>query len=134
MSTTYASQGRPAQSPGLRAAAAAVVVATAVVIVAVAGFAFGRHVDAHSTSPAAAHTAVVIQPLPSRSASVVSLQQQLSQLHLYNGTVDGIMGPKTIAAIASVQREAGLPQTGKMNAATQNALDYYLANDLPGSG
>jgi hypothetical protein len=137
MSTTYTSPGGSTQSSGVRAAAAgvaAVLVVAVVAIVAVAGFAFGRHADAQSTPAATAHTAVVIHSLPAHSTSAVSLQQELAQLHLYSGAIDGIVGPETRAAISSVQREAGLPQTGKMNAATHNALDYYLANDLPGSG
>ena len=61
------------------------------------------------------------------SASVKTLQQQLGQLNYYEGPVDGIMGPQTIAAVKDLQRQAGLPQTGTMNAATQKALDNYLA-------
>jgi peptidoglycan hydrolase-like protein with peptidoglycan-binding domain len=38
------------------------------------------------------------------------------------------MGPQTIAAIQDLQRQAGLPQTGQMNAATQAALANYLAH------
>ena len=68
------------------------------------------------------------------SATVTTLQQQLAQLHLYAGSIDGLMGPETSAGITAIQREAGLAQTGKMNSATQTALNYYLANDLPGSG
>jgi len=60
------------------------------------------------------------------SASVKKLQQQLGQLNYYEGADDGIMGPQTIAAIKDLQRQAGLPQTGQMNAATQAALNNYL--------
>ena len=56
------------------------------------------------------------------------LQQELGQLNYYEGSVDGIMGPQTIAAIKDLQRQANLPQTGTMNAATQAALANYLAN------
>jgi Putative peptidoglycan binding domain len=62
------------------------------------------------------------------SASVKKLQQELGQLNYYEGPVDGIMGPQTVAAIKDLQRQAGLPQTGTMNAATQKALDNYLAH------
>jgi peptidoglycan hydrolase-like protein with peptidoglycan-binding domain len=37
------------------------------------------------------------------------------------------MGPQTTAAIEDLQRQADLPQTGTMNAATQKALENYLA-------
>jgi Putative peptidoglycan binding domain len=134
MSTTYTSPGGSTQSSSVRAAVVAVFVVAVVAIVAIAGFAFGRHADAQSAPAPTAHTAVVIHHLPAHSTSAVTLQEQLAQLRLYNGAIDGIIGPETRAAISSVQREAGLPQTGRMNAATHNALDYYLANDLPGSG
>jgi peptidoglycan hydrolase-like protein with peptidoglycan-binding domain len=44
------------------------------------------------------------------------------------GAADRIMGPQTTAAIKDLQRQANLPQTGTMNAATQAALDNYLAH------
>jgi peptidoglycan hydrolase-like protein with peptidoglycan-binding domain len=62
------------------------------------------------------------------SAVVKTLQQQLGQLNYYEGPVDGIMGPQTTAAIRDLQRQAGLPQTGTMNPATQAALASYLAH------
>ena len=67
-------------------------------------------------------------PAVTPSASVKQLQQELGQLNYYEGPVDGIMGPQTTAAITDLQRQAGLPQTGTMNAATQKALDNYLAH------
>ena len=75
---------------------------------------------AQPTTPA--HPAVV------PSASVKKLQQELGQLNYYEGPVDGIMGAQTTAAIKDLQRQAGLPQTGTMNAATQAALDNYLVH------
>ena len=62
------------------------------------------------------------------SAAVMQLQRELGQLNYYEGPVDGITGPQTIAAIKDLQRQAGLPQTGQMNAATQAALANYLAH------
>ena len=62
------------------------------------------------------------------SAAVMKLQQELGQLNYYEGPDDGIMGPQTIAAITYLQRDAHLPQTGQMNAATQAALASFLAH------
>jgi hypothetical protein len=76
-----------------------------------------------STSPAQP-TAPAAVP----SASVKKLQQELGQLNYYEGPVDGFMGPQTTAAIKDLQRQANLPQTGTMNAATQAALDNYLVH------
>ena len=75
---------------------------------------------AQPTTPAA--------PAVTPSASVKKLQQELGQLNYYEGPVDGVMGPQTVAAIQDLQRQAGLPQTGTMNAATQKAMDNYLAH------
>jgi hypothetical protein len=82
-----------------------------------------------SSSPAVtpvtpAHPVTPVQP----SAAVKTLQRQLGQLNYYEGPVDGVLGPQTIAAIKDLQRQAGLPQTGQMNAATQAALANYLAH------
>ena len=70
------------------------------------------------------HPVTPVQP----SAAVEQLQRELGQLNYYEGPVDGVMGPQTIAAIKDLQRQAGLPQTGQMNAATQAALANYLAH------
>jgi len=70
------------------------------------------------------HPVTPVQP----SAAVMQLQRELGQLNYYEGPVDGIMGPQTTAAIQDLQRQAGLPQTGQMNAATQAALANYLAH------
>ncbi len=70
------------------------------------------------------HPVTPVQP----STAVMQLQRELGQLNYYEGPVDGLMGPQTIAAIQDLQRQAGLPQTGQMNAATQAALANYLAH------
>jgi hypothetical protein len=79
-----------------------------------------------STSPAQPTTPASPAVVP--SASVKKLQQELGQLNYYEGPVDGVMGPQTTAAIKDLQRQANLPQTGTMNAATQKALDNYLVH------
>jgi hypothetical protein len=80
---------------------------------------------ANPTTPAnPSHPVTPVQP----STAVMQLQRELGQLNYYEGPVDGLMGPQTIAAINDLQRQAGLPQTGQMNAATQAALANYLAH------
>ena len=84
-----------------------------------------RATPATPSNPATpSHPVTPVQP----SASVMQLQRQLGQLNYYEGPVDGLMGPQTIAAVQDLQRQAGLPQTGQMNAATQAALSNYLAH------
>ena len=82
---------------------------------------------AQPSAPAASPAQPTTPAVPP-SASVKTLQQQLGQLNYYESPVDGIMGPQTIAAIKDMQRQAGLPQTGTMNPATQAALASYLAH------
>ena len=108
------------------------VIAAALVVLAVVGL---THTTSTSTPAPAASTsapdatpAQPTTPAVTPSASVKQLQQELGQLNYYEGPVDGLMGPQTIAAIKDLQRQAGLPQTGTMNAATQKALDNYLAH------
>jgi Putative peptidoglycan binding domain len=116
-----------------------VVAATAVVVALVAlavGLSHSHSSQAPATNSTPTSTAVPAQPAtpvsPARpvqpSAAVVKLQQELSQLNYYEGSDDGIMGPQTIQAITYLQRDAGLPQTGQMNAATQAALAHFLAH------
>jgi hypothetical protein len=61
------------------------------------------------------------------TAAVETLQRELGQLNYYEGPITGTMNTQTVAAIKDLQRDAGLPQTGTMNAATQQALVKMLA-------
>src|ERR1700735_2032532 len=116
-----------------------VVAATAVVVALVAlavGLSHSHSSQAPATNSTPTSTAVPAQPAtpvsPARpvqpSAAVGKLQQELGPLNYYEGSDDGIMGPQTIQAITYLQRDAGLPQTGQMNAATQAALAHFLAH------
>ena len=62
------------------------------------------------------------------SPSISKLQTELAQLNYYDGTITGHINTGTVHAIENLQRAAGLPQTGSMNVATTNALDYQLAH------
>jgi len=121
------------------------VAAAALIVLAISGLTGGSHPAPRATasqpaSPAqpsanpaqpsapAASPAQPATPAVPPPAAVKTLQQQLGQLNYYEGPVDGIMGPQTIAAVKDLQRQAGLPQTGTMNPATQAALASYLAH------
>jgi peptidoglycan hydrolase-like protein with peptidoglycan-binding domain len=56
-----------------------------------------------------------------------SLQQSLAEAGYYEGSVDGIYGPETVAAVEALQREHGLPVTGTVDTATAAALESELA-------
>jgi hypothetical protein len=153
MSTEYYTDDRPATSqpdtshrtprPGnqgpswyrIWAIVIGTIIAAALIILAAVGLTH-NHATAHTPAPAAsaatsapaspAQPTTPASPAVVPSASVKKLQQELGQLNYYEGPADGIMGPQTAAAIKDLQRQAGLPQTGTMNAATQAALDNYL--------
>ena len=83
----------------------------------------------HGQPGAPGHPAQQHHPTPvTPSPTVVTLQKELGQLNYYEGPVDGIMGPQTVQSIQYLQRDAGLPQTGQMNSATQAALANFLAH------
>ena len=109
-----------------------VVIAAALIVLAAVGLTHttspSTPAPAASTSAPATNPAQPTTPAVTPSATVKQLQQELGQLNYYEGPVDGLMGPQTIAAIKDLQRQAGLPQTGTMNAATQKALENYLAH------
>lgn len=55
-------------------------------------------------------------------AETAALQVALRSAGLYSGTVDGIAGPGTTAAVTAAQRNAGLPADGVAGPATRRAL------------
>ena len=56
------------------------------------------------------------------SGNVAALQVALRATGDYSGTVDGLAGPATTAAVASFQRRMGLPADGLAGARTRRAL------------
>ena len=56
-----------------------------------------------------------------------TLQQSLLDAGYYQGAVDGVYGPTTVAAIEALQSAHGLPTTGTVDKATAAALEGDLA-------
>ena len=54
---------------------------------------------------------------------VLAIQRGLARLGLYDGSVDGIAGPKTREAIVRYQSREGLPITGLPSSALRKRLD-----------
>jgi len=52
----------------------------------------------------------------------MQVQQKLQNEELYRGTIDGIMGPATWEALMKFQSTNRLPETGKLDPATMEAL------------
>ena len=67
-------------------------------------------------------------PAATPSPAIETLQRELGQLNYYEGPITGTMNNQTVVAITYLQRDAHLPQTGTMNAATQQALVTMLAH------
>ncbi|GEL22550.1 hypothetical protein PSU4_15040 [Pseudonocardia sulfidoxydans NBRC 16205] len=84
----------------------------------------------HSTSHTPSHSVTPVEPVTpvAPSAAIETLQKELGRLNYYEGPVTGVMNTQTTQAITYLQRDAHLPQTGTMNAATQAALANFLAN------
>ena len=57
---------------------------------------------------------------------VSALQTDLRALGYYQGEIDGIFGPQTVAAIESFQEDNGLPVTGLVDPPTQAAIQAAL--------
>ncbi len=58
------------------------------------------------------------------SKFIVEIQGDLKQLGYYKGAVDGLYGPKTIAAIKAFQKARGIAVTGNID---QGTYSYIIA-------
>lgn len=61
------------------------------------------------------------------SSYTATLQQALTDAGYYTGAVDGVYGPETVAAVEALQSANGLPVTGTVDKATEEALQEALA-------
>ncbi len=59
---------------------------------------------------------------PLSDPTLADIQTALAQLKMYSGSVDGLAGPKTRAAIAKFQQEAGLEPTGEIDPLLLDAI------------
>ena len=91
--------------------------------------------DSRNYSPTDSGRPALVSPEPSitapkpklddkekRKLQVMRVQIALKQLGLYNGEIDGILGPKTREAITFFQRVKDLTPNGRMTTETLNAL------------
>lgn len=62
------------------------------------------------------------------------VQTRLAELNYYKIRVDGIWGPKTLAAVKSFQRDYGLVADGIVGARTEKALGVQLSSSSSSSG
>lgn len=59
---------------------------------------------------------------PTADPVVRDIQSALQEMAMYDGTVDGVAGPKTLAAIRAFQKRAGLEPNGKAGAPLLDAI------------
>jgi len=136
---TTSTHATPAPAPSTTGRTVLIALGSAVAGAAiVAGLAFGLGAFGSAT-PAASTTTPTVVPSsstahhhvtpvtpPAPSETVIVLQRELGQLNYYEGPITGTMNEQTVQAITYLQRDAHLPQTGTMNAATQAALQHML--------
>jgi peptidoglycan hydrolase-like protein with peptidoglycan-binding domain len=60
------------------------------------------------------------------SAYVTAVQQDLATAGYYDGAIDGVYGPQTVAAVEALQTASGLPVTGAVDNGTAAALQAEL--------
>jgi peptidoglycan hydrolase-like protein with peptidoglycan-binding domain len=144
MSTTTSTRNHPttpAPAPSTSGRTVLISLGSAVAGAAVvAGLAFGLGAFGSAAPTTSGATTPVVVPSSSTahhhvtpvtpvapSETIIVLQRELGQLNYYEGPVTGTMNEQTVQAITYLQRDAHLPQTGTMNAATQAALQHMLA-------
>jgi len=86
--------------------------------------------SAITPTPSPSHSVVPTpKPTPSKPSEAIKLlQRELGQLNYYEGAVTGYNTPATVAAVKDLQRDAQLPRTGALDAATEAALINFLVN------
>ena len=60
------------------------------------------------------------------SRMVIRVQAALMRLGFYDGDIDGLLGPKTRAALRAFQQTEGIPQTGRLDIATLTRLGISI--------
>ena len=64
----------------------------------------------------------------SRGDEVIQIQTKLKRWGYYNGSIDGIYGSQTLAAVKYFQRKNGLTQDGIAGVATLQAMGIYTSS------
>lgn len=65
---------------------------------------------------------LVVIELVERDLRVSQVQKHLQAAGVYNGAIDGVLGPQTREALRQYQARRGLPTTGELDEATRKAL------------
>ncbi|MCR6673355.1 peptidoglycan-binding protein [Devosia ginsengisoli] len=81
------------------------------------------------TTGSVAAPAPVIPAAPVGNSDAFAVQKKLTELGLFNGTVDGFYGPMTANAIRAFEERNGMTPTGAM---TRDVIDAILRADTAG--
>jgi len=73
-------------------------------------------------------------PADSDIQLITAIQRELARLGLYSGTIDGISGARTLAAISAYENAAGLSVSGPPTAALLEAMKQPLPQPAAPSG
>ncbi len=84
-----------------------------------------------SRAAAASQAAPAAAPVDANKELLTAIQRELARLGLYTGTIDGLYGPRTKAAIATWQTAAGIAATGEPTPALLAALSKPVAAAAP---
>lgn len=79
-------------------------------------------VNSPSTSSSASDAMNPGQGGEATASEIKQAQQQLKSQGLYNGPIDGVLGPDTKTALSKFQQSNGLPQTASLDQATRARL------------
>ena len=71
--------------------------------------------------------------LPEASEAVRALQSALTDVSLFRGVIDGRYGDPLLAAVDTLQRDAGIPVDGEYGPQTDAALRQLYARVVPGT-
>jgi peptidoglycan hydrolase-like protein with peptidoglycan-binding domain len=75
---------------------------------------------ASEASPSASPSLSASTPAPANN--VATAQQRLKDDGYYSGTIDGVLGPNTVAALRAYQRDHRLSVTGRLDSPTVRSL------------
>lgn len=87
-----------------------------------------------SGSASASATGQAIQGRSLARNDVVLIQQALRQEGFYQGTADGVWGPRTASALMQFQQQNSLGATGSLNSTTLDQLGVQLNSSASASG
>jgi peptidoglycan hydrolase-like protein with peptidoglycan-binding domain len=104
------------------------------ILTTASAIALGAGLTFAGVTPAAAwthHSAMHGRMTHVSRAEVRDIQQKLKADNLYNGSIDGLMGPETRQALAQFQKQNGLRVTANLDRQTRDSLLGTMGTTMP---